>query len=247
MVGEHGAETVARALAPAGDDDALAGRPQGIDVIAHGLEHVAAGLAAFGGEGAALTPAERKRLRSGQVVRLLEGGELNGAHAVQCGVPLVFVQKQRGRFDGIIGRCAQSLLLARFHAGIVIFLDLLEARTGRIVRQMIEHDGRRAHRVGHGLKAFVEQRQPVFDAGISVAGLDRLIERVLTDHAAELRRIGRAEPCNGCLVQQNLAGRHKVDMLELTDRALAFGIEGPDRFERIAEEVEADGRAAPGA
>ena len=50
VVGEHMAHALARAFAPQRDDDALARGLQRLHVLGHGLEHVAAGLGALGGE-----------------------------------------------------------------------------------------------------------------------------------------------------------------------------------------------------
>ena len=48
------------------------------------------------------------------------------------------------------------------------------------------------------------------------------------------------------VVRLHLAHRHEIEGAQRADRALAFRIEGADRFERVAEEVEADRVRQPG-
>ena len=75
-------------------------------------------------------------------------------------------------------------------------------------------------------------------AGVAAALADRLVERVAARLRAELATIGLAEAADRVGGELHLAHRHEVERAHLADRALRLGIEGADRFQRVAEEVE---------
>ena len=84
----------------------------------------------------------------------------------------------------------------------------------------------------------VEQRQPVLHAGEALALADRGIERIRAQRRAEALDVIAAEPADRLLAQRDLGDRRQLEALELTDGALAGRIEGADRLQRVAEEVE---------
>ncbi len=83
----------------------------------------------------------------------------------------------------------------------------------------------------------MEQREPVLDAGAALALANRGVEQVIT-RGAELRHVARAEARYALLVEQHLADRQQLDRLELAGRALGLRVEGADRLQGIAEQVE---------
>ena len=79
-------------------------------------------------------------------------------------------------------------------------------------------------------------------AGMAAAFADRLVKRVAARLAAKARRISLAEAAHRLADELQLAHRHEVERAQLPGGALRFRIEGADRFERIAEEIEPDRR-----
>src|SRR5690349_19501733 len=68
---------------------------------------------------------------------------------------------------------------------------------------------------------------------------DRFIERVVAIDAAKSRSVACTEPPDRLLVQDHFAGRMQRQLFECPRCALRLGIETPDGFKRIAEEIEA--------
>ena len=92
----------------------------------------------------------------------------------------------------------------------------------------------------------MEQRQPMLHAGIAPALADRLVEPVVSGRRAEGRHIGLPEAPDALGRELDLAHRHEVEGAQRAGRALRLRIEGADRFERVAEEVEAHRVRQPG-
>ena len=95
-------------------------------------------------------------------------------------------------------------------------------------------------------QVIVEQRQPMLLARIAVAGADGLIQRIIAGVAAEQLDVARAEQLLGLGTEGDLADRHQGELLHRLGRALRRHVEGFDRLQRVAEEVEAHGARAPG-
>ena len=128
----------------------------------------------------------------------------------------------------------------RLVAGVVIVLHLREALAGRIVDQRVEDHRHARQVVEQRVEVVVEERQPVLHAGIAPALADRLVEPVVAGRRAEGRHIGLPEAPDALGGELDLAHRHEIEGAQRADRALGLRIEGADRFERVAEEVEAD-------
>ena len=75
-------------------------------------------------------------------------------------------------------------------------------------------------------------------------GGDRLVERIVAPHRAEQLDIAGAEALARLLGQRRLAHGQQRDRIEAAERPLGLRIEGADRFQRVAEEIEADGTRA---
>ena len=72
------------------------------------------------------------------------------------------------------------------------------------------------------------------------AGRDQLIERIVAPHRAEQLHIAGAESPARLLGQRRFAHGEQRDGIEAGERALGLGIEGADRLQSVAEEIEAD-------
>jgi hypothetical protein len=79
----------------------------------------------------------------------------------------------------------------------------------------------------------------MLEAGIAAALADRLVEPVVASRRAEPGDVALAEAADALGRELHLRDRHEIERAELSDRALRLGIERADRFERVAEKVEA--------
>ena len=122
--------------------------------------------------------------------------------------------------------------------------DLLEALGARVVIERIEGDDRVRQIVEQGLEPLMEQRQPMLHALMLAPCGDRLVKLVLGRRRAEQLDIAGAEAFADLRIERGLAHRQEVQGFDARERPLALGIEGPDRFERVAEEIEPDGIAS---
>jgi hypothetical protein len=76
---------------------------------------------------------------------------------------------------------------------------------------------------------------------MTAAFADCFIKLVVALRRAELRDIAHAEAADRFGDELEFAHRHQIQRAHGHQRALRLGIEGPDRFQRVAEEVEPHG------
>ena len=112
-----------------------------------------------------------------------------------------------------------------------------EALRHGLVVERVEDDGAVAEVVEERAELGVEERQPVLHAGVPAALADGGVERVVVGRPEGVDVV-LAEAADRIRGQLHLAHRHEVERAELPHRALRLGIEGADRFQRGAEEVE---------
>src|SRR4029078_10350015 len=86
----------------------------------------------------------------------------------------------------------------------------------------------------------MEQRQPMLHALMLAPGGDRLVERVVARNRPQQLHIALWEGAADVRREHELAHWQKLDTVEPRSSALRLRIEGPDRFERVAEEVKAN-------
>src|SRR5690606_32178071 len=115
-----------------------------------------------------------------------------------------------------------------------------------LLDQRLQYDRHDRQIVEDRLKLLDEERQPVLHARMTTALADGFRYRILHRPAAELRRIVHAETSARLVVELDFAGRHEIELVQLRDRPLAFGIEGADRFKLVAEKIEPDGCGGTG-
>ncbi len=127
----------------------------------------------------------------------------------------------------------------------VEFLDLLQPCQHCLVALVVERERRRGQIVEQRFQFLVEQRQPVFDADRAPSGTDRFVERIVMADGPEQLAIAGAEALDRRLVEQHLAHRLQREALQRGAAALAHRVEAADRFQSVAEQVEAQrlGRA----
>ena len=86
-----------------------------------------------------------------------------------------------------------------------------------------------------------EERQVVLDAGGGDAGADVLVDAHLGRIAFDLLAPACPERGARVLVHRELAARQQAHFGHRVEAALAVGVEGPDRVDLVAEEVDAVG------
>jgi hypothetical protein len=107
-----------------------------------------------------------------------------------------------------------------------------------LTRQMVEDDRRIRQIVEDGLDRLEEEWQPMLHAGKAPALADRGVERVVARGGAEKFDVVAAEAAYRLGGQRDLAHRLEPQLAPLACRALRGRIEGADRFQRVAEEIE---------
>src|SRR4029079_7502403 len=86
----------------------------------------------------------------------------------------------------------------------------------------------------------MEQRQPMLHALMLAPGGDRRVERFVACSRPDQLHIALSEGAADVRREHELAHWQKLDTVEPRSSALRLPIEGPDRFERVAEEVKAN-------
>ncbi len=116
----------------------------------------------------------------------------------------------------------------------------------RLVRERVEADAAaRLEVVEEVDQALVEQRQPVLHARERPAGGDRFEQGIAGD-GAKTPEVAGAKALDGRIVEHDLADRPELDPGNLAERALGQGIEGPDRLQDVAEQIEPERLRAAG-
>ena len=218
VLGQKRRQPLARAVAPAGDDHALALAAQPLGMSHHGIEHGDAFGLPLGREGPALPAAERHDARR---LGLLERIERNDLAACKRRLPVRLAQEHAVGRHGVIRRRAEGLALERLRARVVMVGDLLEPALARIVEQRIERDAGFGQIVEQRDQAIVEQRQPMLHALMLAPRRDRLVERVVAGDRTEQSDITLAEGADDLGRQRHLAHRQELHRLRAAPRSAA--------------------------
>ena len=116
----------------------------------------------------------------------------------------------------------------------------LEPRIQHVVGLQIECDGRRIQIVGEQLHALMEQRHPVFHAGIAPAFRNGLVDRIgCRALAVQIAPVG-AETRDAVGIECDFAHRPQRESGGFLGAALGRRIETADALDCVAEQVEAD-------
>ncbi len=129
-------------------------------------------------------------------------------------------------------------MLQRLAAGVIIIGDLLEALACGVLALRLDRDRRAVEIIEQRVHPILEQRQPVFHAGMAAAFADSLVQRIVAFRRAEGCDITHAEAADGLGDELEFGDRNQVERAHVQQRALGFRIEGADRFQAVAEEVE---------
>ena len=86
----------------------------------------------------------------------------------------------------------------------------------------------------------MEQRQPMFHAGVAPAFADGVIEDIIGRRRPECRDVSQAEAPDRFARQLEFGNRHEIERAQLIRGALAFWIEAADGLQRVAEKIEPD-------
>ena len=240
---DHGAEPLARAIRPAGDQRAFSETLKHADMLDHGGDELVRGFGALDGEAAALLALEVDLAPAR--LRLRERLELPQLMAGKPLPPFLAREIERVRRQRLIGRRAEGSLLQPFFSRVVMVGDGLQPPRLGVLRQMVERDDGVRQVIEQRVHALVEQRQPMLLAGIPAARRNRFIKRVVALGGAEQLDIALAEALDGRIARRRLADGQKRDLLARGLGSLRHRIELADAFERVAEKVEPDGPRMP--
>ena len=125
VLGQKRRQALARAVAPAGDDHALALAPQPLGMGHHRIEHVGAFGLPLGREGAALPAAERHDAAAASRAARTDRARSTWRPDKRR-LPVRLAQEHAVGRHGMIRRRAEGLALERLRARVVMVGDLLE-------------------------------------------------------------------------------------------------------------------------
>jgi hypothetical protein len=111
---------------------------------------------------------------------------------------------------------------------------------------IVHRDGRAREVVEQAFHALMEERRPVLHALMLAAGADGLVERIVEARRAEALAVAGAEAGDAVLVEDHLGGGGELHGVDAFGGPLALDLEAARAVEHVAEQVEPDGRAAPG-
>ena len=243
VIPQHASHTVAGALAPQRDHHLLALRLQCEHVRHHGLEHVDRRIGTLGRKVAALPRAGIEHI--GAVVGHRERRQPRQRGFAQSRGPLRLRQIEPIRRQRLVDR-AGAWMFQRLPPRFVVIRNLLEALAGRVLTLRFDRDRGAVEIVEQRVHPLLEQRQPMLHAGMAAAFADGLIEQVIAFRRTEGCDIAHAKAADGFGDELKLRDRNQVERAHVEQRALGFRIEGADRFQAIAEEVEPHRLVEPG-
>jgi hypothetical protein len=155
MLGEHVAQALARAVAPAGNDDVQAAHAQRPHMGDRGVEHVGALVLPLGGEVSSRMAAAidgvtgvRRRFERGQPRERLSGEPL---------LPLAFAHIEAGEGERLIVRLDRVLGIGGAAGGVIVG-DEGDTLVRRLLGAHVEHERRVSYIVVERVEAFVEER-----------------------------------------------------------------------------------------
>ncbi|MGA7986496.1 MAG: chromosome segregation protein SMC, partial [Burkholderiales bacterium] len=241
VIGEHVTHAVACAVAPQRDRHPFARRLQRQHPLRDGLEHIGAGLGAFGRE---IMPGPRADIDHARGVGHRERRQCRERRAVEAFFPFVFRQIKPRRRQRLVGR--RRAVLLRLAARVVVIGDLGEALVRGVFGQMFERQRRSGQIIDQCFELIVKQRQPVLHAGIAAALAHRFVEQIVRRGRAEFGHIAGAEAADGFGDELEFRHRHQIEPAQLRFAELRLRIEGADGLQGVAEKIETDGRVHAG-
>ena len=242
-----------RAVGYRGDDDAAAARAQGINVVAHRVQHQGAafgrGADALGGE---VAPRPGPHVLAASVLpgpvpaagQLVERRKLHDRPRAQRRRPFGVGHRQAiGRQRPVGDRVGPVRSL---QTGRVIVRDQGQPRGAGLLDSVGEHHRRLGQQREQRVQTVVEQRQPVFRPGVPPPGRYRRIHRVIGADGPEPGLVGGAKPGDRFRVQPEFPGRDQTQGRRIAGRALGQRVKRPDRFQPVAEQIQPQRLRRPG-
>jgi len=237
VVGQHRLQPLPRPLAVARHHHPPAALGQFDDVLVNRIEDVEIGTGAGLGKVVAATTAGVTL--TDQAGRHREGRKLGHRMAAGDQVPVVPVEIEPAGRQRLVGRDAgRPVGGAQGAAGFVKVGDLGQPGVPRLLGLVVEAEDRLGQIVRQGFQGRMEQRQPVFHAGMPAAGADRLVKRILVGDGPEQLAVAGAKAGDGRLVEEQLGHGLQPHPVALFRGALGQRIEGADAFQVVAEQVE---------
>ena len=204
----------------------------------HGFEHVDGGVCALRRKIASLS-------RAGVNHAQAAVGHGERRESRQCGLiqpfgPLVLGQVKPVRWQRLVDRAA-ARMFHRLAPRLVIIRDLLEALARGVLALRLDRNRRVTEIIEQSIHPLGKQRQPMLHAGMAAALADRFVKWIVALRRAEGCDIAHPEAADGLGHQLKFRDRHQIERAHVQKRALGFRIEGADRFQRVAEEIESHG------
>ena len=137
-------------------------------------------------------------------------------------------------------------MVQRLAPCLVIIRDLLEAFARGVFALRLDRDRRAIEIVEQRVHPFLEQRQPMLHAGMAATFADGFIEQIVALRRAKGRDVAHAKAADGFGDELEFRDRNQVEPAHIEQRALGFRIEGANRFQEVAEEVEPHRLVEPG-
>src|SRR5579872_165038 len=131
-------------------------------------------------------------------------------------------------------------MLERLAPGVIIIRYLLETLGGRVLALRFDRDRRFTKVIEQRVHALVKQWQPMLHAGMAAAFADSLIKLIVAFGRAKGRDIAHPEAANGFGRELKFRNRNQIERAHVERRSLRLRIETADRFQIIAEEIEAN-------
>ncbi|SPU61862.1 Uncharacterised protein [Brucella melitensis] len=232
-------EPVERTFGPGGNQNLFAGGAQVCNMFHHGFKQVHVGCGALLGKAAALVHIGMNNGPAGNLRR----AEWRKVNTQASGLGGFFNLARRKIEHFRLYRLVRHGIAARLFAlrlpqsRFVMVHNHGVALGQRLMHQMVEHDRHWPGMVENCLHIVIEKRQPMFHASKTAAFADGLIKRIVTLRRAEHGHIILAKPAYHVGRERDFAHRLKHEFLSGAGGALGGGIEGTDRFQRIAEKI----------
>ena len=121
---------------------------------------------------------------------------------------------------------------------LVVVLDLTEPLAGGVFGQRFEYDRGTRHVIEQRIEPVLKQRQPMLHAAMPPAFAHRVVKQVVGRGCAEGRHVTETEAPDRFRRELEFGHWYQIERTQLVGRALGFGIEAADRFQRVAEEIQ---------
>ncbi len=232
---EQFGQPFARAGRPGRNDNPLLLAETGLDIADHRTKQISAIGKSLRCKVARAVPANLDRAG---LITIIECGKDAVLTRAQQVMPFRLAEIHLLWRHRLVRRRPERLRFKSFDPRQVMLLDLFEAAFKRIATQLVKRDPCFTGIVKDRLKLIMEERQPVFHAGIALPLTHRLVERVIARRAAKQLDVALPEPLSCLLTQRALTDGHQDQLLDNLACALCIRIERLDGLERISKKIQ---------